>query len=120
MSNSCVGCKYLCGIGNGYSDYTWMDTDAVCLKNKNPKLPDSEPYDWSRDAVNDNWPATQNGRCDLYDEGPYILVSPDGHVDEEPVDLEQAELILDYCEWELSTAGPLWHEAMESRVAEND
>jgi hypothetical protein len=76
---SCVGCKFLYGNGSGYSNYTWMETYVTCAKGKNPELNQAEePYNWDKSAPeNDNWNPTQNGRCELYAEGPYLTLDPD-------------------------------------------
>jgi hypothetical protein len=98
---SCVGCKFLFGDGNGYSDYTWMDTGVRCARERNPKLPVDEPYDWQMEP--DNLPATMEGRCDLYSPGPYITISPDGNPNSDPIDDEQKQAIADaryVSEWE--------------------
>lgn len=72
-----------------------MDTEVTCALNLNPKLPQSEPFDWNQDPVNDNWEPTKDGRCPSFSEGPYITVSPDGEPDNEPVDAAQARAIMD-------------------------
>lgn len=88
---SCVGCKFLFGDGNGYSDYTWLGTDIRCAKDRNPNLPVNQPYDWNQE--NDNLPATMNGRCTDYAGGPYIVISPDGNTNDQPIDDEQKNAI---------------------------
>lgn len=93
MKGSCVGCKFLFGDGEGYSDYTWMSTDVRCAKESNPNLPVSQPYDWNQNEAADNLPATQDSRCATFSPGPYITVSPDGYWDSEPVDDEQKDAI---------------------------
>jgi len=85
---SCVGCKFLWADGSGYSDYTWMDTDVKCAKERNTRLPFSEPYDWIKEP--DNLPETMESRCELYSPGPYITISPDGEADDKPIDEEQS------------------------------
>ena len=68
---SCAGCQFLTAIDSGYSNYTVTDTDAYCLKNANPALPAPMPYDWEFNEGKDNWPATQNNRCELYKPIPF-------------------------------------------------
>lgn len=75
---SCCGCKFLFGNGEGYSDWTWLDTEVTCAKGANPQLPADDPYDWKNDKPDeDQWDPTKNGRCALYDPGPFITLSPD-------------------------------------------
>lgn len=74
---SCVGCKFLYGDGSGYSNYTWEETNVTCTKGKNPNLPKEQPYDWNMSEDKDNWGPTQDGRCELYKEGSYIVLDPD-------------------------------------------
>lgn len=73
---SCVGCKYLYSIGTGYSNYTWLDDSVNCAKDKNANLPLDEPYDW--DKKHDNWPATNESRCDLYESGEMVRLDVEG------------------------------------------
>ena len=96
MSKSCVGCKFLFGGGDGYSDWTWIDTYVMCALGRNSILKEgeySEPSNWNQDAQKDNWEATRNGRCDRYSPGPYVVISPDGVPDEGPTDAEQKRAI---------------------------
>lgn len=92
---SCVGCKFLYGQGEGYSNYTWMETLVHCALNKNPALNEAEePYDWVKEP--DNWPKTRNGRCESYSEGPYMTLDVDG--DDGPADFtDDAEAIEAIC-----------------------
>jgi hypothetical protein len=78
MSKSCVGCKFLYGQGVGYSNYTWEDTEVHCAKDRNPHLPQSEPYDWKREPEADNWDKTKESRCALYAPGEYVTLDVDG------------------------------------------
>ena len=64
---SCVGCKFLYTVGTGDSNWTHLDGDVNCAKDRNPNLPADEPDDW--DEKNDNWPMTKNARCELYSPG---------------------------------------------------
>lgn len=73
---SCVGCKYLYSEGQGYSNWTWMDTDIRCAKDKNPNLPAEEGSDWVREP--DNWDKTNLSRCDLYAPGEMVEMDVDG------------------------------------------
>ena len=92
---SCVGCKYLYTQGHGYSNYTWEETRVECAKDKNKNLPSDEPYDWNE--VDDNWPATNASRCDLYATGEKICLDVDG--ENGPADdTSDEEAILAICE----------------------
>lgn len=73
---SCVGCKFLYSHGSGYSNWTWLETNVNCAMNRNKNLPQEEPSDWNK--VNDNWPATNNSKCEFYSEGPYVELDVDG------------------------------------------
>jgi hypothetical protein len=70
-----------------------METYTRCARGKNPSLAGdvNQPYDWTKNP--DNFPATMNGRCELYSPGPFITISPDGYWDDEPIDDEQKEAI---------------------------
>lgn len=61
---SCVGCKYLYSEGQGYSNYTWEETEVRCAQDRNKNLPKEQPYDWEEEP--DNWPATNDSRCELF------------------------------------------------------
>lgn len=81
MGTSCIGCKFLCGDGSGYSNYTWMETYVCCALEKNPALLNQqheEPDGWG-DLMpeNDTWEPTATGRCDLYGVGTYWVADPD-------------------------------------------
>lgn len=78
MSKSCVGCKWLYKKDTGYSNWTVMDTDVLCAKDKNPNLPASDPYDWIEEADTDNWDKTKESRCGLYAEGQGVHLDVDG------------------------------------------
>lgn len=93
MSLSCCGCKFLYGNGEGYSNYTWLDTFVTCALDRNPLLPSEEPCDW--DKENDNWDKTKNGRCEKYSEGNYIVIDPEREIilTEESDDAEQIKAI---------------------------
>lgn len=78
MSNSCVGCKYLYTYGSGYSNYTWEETFVCCALDKNQNLEAEEPYDWKEDPENDNWPKTNESRCDSYSSGEKVTLDVDG------------------------------------------
>jgi hypothetical protein len=80
MTRSCWGCKYLYSSGEGYSNFTWLETNVNCAKDRNPNLPAGEPYDWNKDADADNWPKTNQSRCDLYAPGAWIELDIDGEV----------------------------------------
>jgi len=92
---SCVGCKFLYTEGHGYSNYTWEETSVECAKDKNPNLPKDEPYDWNE--KDDNWPATNASRCDLYAPGEKVCLDVDG--ENGPADeTSDEEAILAICE----------------------
>lgn len=82
MNQSCLGCKYLYGRGDGYSNWTWLDTDVHCALNRNPKLPATMPSDWTFSHWEgteplpdfDNWPATATSRCDQFEEGKFMTL----------------------------------------------
>lgn len=78
MSKSCVGCKWLYKHDSGYSNWTVMETNVLCAKDKNPNLPAEEGYDWIEDADKDNWAKTQNSRCELYASGTTVHLDVDG------------------------------------------
>ena len=84
---SCVGCKFLYTQGRGYSNYTWLETDVDCAKDKNPNLPREEPADWN--MKEDNWPATMGGRCSLYELGEMVALDVEG--EDGPADCTQDE-----------------------------
>jgi hypothetical protein len=73
---SCVGCKFLYSHDRGYSNYTVEETEMICAKDRNSKLPADVPYDWKQEP--DNWPHTNESRCDLYAAGPFIRLDVDG------------------------------------------
>lgn len=78
--NSCIGCKFLYKEDSGYSNYTVEETTVNCAIRRNPNLPSSEPYDWysrGMDADNDNWPRTNDSRCDRFSPGKYIWLDVD-------------------------------------------
>ena len=37
-STSCIGCKFLYSRGEGYSNWTWMETYVHCAKDRTPNL----------------------------------------------------------------------------------
>lgn len=98
--NSCVGCKYLYSQGDGYSNYTWMDTYVMCAKDKNPNLADGgaqEPSDWNHNSENDNWGMTSKSRCELYAPGVFVELDVEG--ENSPADeSEDEEQIKAICE----------------------
>lgn len=85
--NSCVGCKYLYSEGQGYSNYTWEETEVRCAKDKNLNLPADKAYDWTPES--DNWPKTKDSRCDLYAPGEMVALDVDG--EDGPADYTQDE-----------------------------
>ena len=78
--NSCALCKFLYSQDNGYSNYTVEDTTVDCAKDRNPNLPEDRPWDWKFSESSDNWPATNNSRCELYAVGPQVDLDVDGEV----------------------------------------
>ena len=80
--SSCVGCKFLYQIDIGYSNYTVLDTEVRCAKNRNPHLPEEIPENW--DMENDHWSMTDRSRCELYVSGPVVWLDVDG--DDGPAD----------------------------------
>lgn len=84
---SCVGCKFLYAIGEGYSNYTWYSDDVRCAKAKNQNLPAKWPEDWKPES--DNWPKTKDSRCELYADGKMVILDVDG--DDGPADYIQDE-----------------------------
>ena len=89
---SCWGCKYLFSVGEGYSNYTWIDNSIRCALNKNPNLPADRPYDWIHTDEGDNWPKTNNSICESYIKGPFIALDVDG--DDGPADYTQDEEVI--------------------------
>ncbi len=84
---SCVGCKFLYSEGQGYSNYTWEDTEVRCAKDKNQNLPAPEGCDWTPHC--DNWPKTNASRCELYAAGEMVALDVDG--DDGPATYTQDE-----------------------------
>jgi hypothetical protein len=82
MSKSCVGCAFLYTEDQGYSNYTVEDTDVCCAADANPNLPASEPLDWNMKADADNWPATNQSRCQRYEEGEMLRLDVEADDDE--------------------------------------
>lgn len=94
QKGSCAGCKYLWSNGDGYSDYTWMNTYIQCMQDRNPILEKKEwerPSDWPDDGKDlrnivrvVDWEPLVNSRCPEYDPtGHHVTVSPDGYVESE-------------------------------------
>ena len=91
---SCFGCKFLYGDGQGYSNWTWMDTFLICALSQSEKLKSGEvqkPYT----AYEQREPLTPEReaellnltgpRCSFYSPGPFVELCPDR--DEEYKDL---------------------------------
>jgi len=81
-NKSCLGCKYLYSHGRGYSNYTWEDTEIKCALELNNNLPADQPYDWSHrhdkeTNLPDNWPKTNNARCNKYVAGNMVELDID-------------------------------------------
>lgn len=64
---SCVGCKFLFFQDRGYSNYTVEETDTCCALGLNADLPANAPYNWTASGGEDNWPKTNNSRCERYE-----------------------------------------------------
>lgn len=83
MTQSCAGCKYLYGDGQGYSTWTWLETFARCALGKNPNLARSGSEDcgsvpWNNgEPMPPNWPPIATSRCDSYSPGEFITLDPD-------------------------------------------
>lgn len=75
---SCAMCKYLYRQDNGYSNYTVEETEVRCAKDRNPNLPEREPWDWKFTATEDNWPLTSQSACDQFAAGPQVGLDVDG------------------------------------------
>lgn len=73
---SCVGCKFLYGHDEGYSNYSVENTSMICALNRNPNLPSGQPWDWTREP--DNWPKTNESRCERYAPGTEVRLDVDG------------------------------------------
>lgn len=65
-TTSCVGCKFLYARDTGYSNYTVEDTTVDCMFGLNPNLPSNMPYDWRSTTGSDNWPKTNQSRCERF------------------------------------------------------
>jgi hypothetical protein len=76
-----------------------MKTFVRCARDKNPNLIDGdveEPFDWNKNPEHDNWPKTNNSRCELYVSGVYVELDVDG--DNGPADeSEDEEQIIVIC-----------------------
>ena len=73
---SCVGCKYLYSVERGYTNWTWVETDVNCAKDRNPNLPGIEPSGWKE--YPDNWQKTKSSRCDLYATAKMVAMDIEG------------------------------------------
>lgn len=65
---SCRNCQFLIAKDSGYSNYTVMDTELVCVLNANPHLPLSgvDAFDYFKDecrGIKDRLPQTCNSLC---------------------------------------------------------
>lgn len=91
---SCVGCKFLFMCDEGYSNYTVESSSIHCALGKNPNLSAETPSDWKQEP--DNWPMTNNSRCERYAPGEMIYLDVDG--DDGPGDYtEDEEAIASIC-----------------------
>ena len=98
MSTSCVGCKFLYGDGDGYSNYTWMETWVHCALDFNKELRNDHdiPHNLAKTKPEDDkWPPTASGRCECYSPGVFIVLDPDreDHPSEVSQDQGQIEAI---------------------------
>ena len=91
MDNSCIGCKYLYKRDSGYSNYTVAETVVDCAVDRNPHLPADEPYNWTTGG-GDQWPATNQSRCERYEAGPTVHLDVDGEVG--PADCTDDEILI--------------------------
>lgn len=101
---SCIGCKFLYGDGQGYSNYTWMDTFMVCALGLSEKLRSGEvqkqySYHEAQQMNLENLSDDKNQelinyvgeRCNMFSPGPFIELVPDRDEDyrEECIDEDQ-------------------------------
>ena len=105
--NSCVGCKFLFWKDQGYSNYTVEETVVFCALKRNPKLPAYDPYDWvfgrngwpkESKGAPDNWPVTQNSRCEKHATGETVYLDVEGEesVESQTTDAEVIDAINNY------------------------
>lgn len=103
-NKSCYGCKFLYEQQTGYSNYTVEGGEVRCAKDANPNLPADTPQDWNMVEIGqvpdghdnpDNWPKTNQSRCDRFKPGSWLQLAVDEDddlLDGKP-DLEQVAAI---------------------------
>lgn len=69
-ASSCIALAQAIPIIHG-----WMMT-LTAQKAETANLPAEKPYDW-RDTP-DNWPKTNESRCELYQSGEFVALDVDG------------------------------------------
>lgn len=75
-NESCCRCLFLFTRDDGYSNYTVTDTELHCAMKRNPNLAAYMPDDYGArawvgvdgDPAKDKWFATNQSRCELYQE----------------------------------------------------
>lgn len=100
--NSCIGCRFLFEKDEGYSNYTVEETVVCCALRLNKQLPADKPWDWNNNIGEDNWPKTNNSRCEEY-RYHKDMVSLDVDSEESisgQTDVITATIITVYCEKE--------------------
>lgn len=91
---SCARCKFMYLQDSGYSNYTIEETFVYCALNKNPNLGQQFPHDWDYEDGKDNWPATQNSRCERYEAADrYIHLDVDGETGPDDFGLDQEAVL---------------------------
>jgi hypothetical protein len=79
---TCDRCVYCWLDGEGYSDYTWMDTSFRCARDLHPDFPAVEPMDWETKG----WRVLEHAKecphfTPRYHAKRVPTVSPDGECD---------------------------------------
>lgn len=74
-NTSCKGCKFLYTKGEGYSNWTWLDTIARCALDKNPSIP-KDSFGNIEDLY--KLQCIKTGRCDRYAPGVLVELDVDG------------------------------------------
>lgn len=100
--NSCIGCRFLFEKDEGYSNYTVEETVVYCALRLNKQLPADKPWDWNNNTDDDNWPKTNNSRCEEY-QYHKDRVTLDVEADEDissQTDVITAIIIATFCEKE--------------------
>ncbi|AUZ94895.1 hypothetical protein FDI40_gp089 [Agrobacterium phage Atu_ph07] len=99
---SCIGCRFLFEKDDGYSNYTVTDTTVYCALRLNKKLPAEKAWDWNNSAKEDNWPKTNDTRCEEYRYHKRLVVlDVDGEdTISSQTDIITAVIIATFCEKE--------------------